>query len=68
MRAARSQFGRGGGNQGGDLTATLLSAWAYQGSGQTRRALELIGRLDDQNFGVFRKLSPGFDRRGGRSQ
>ncbi len=52
--AARAQFGHGGGNQGGDLTATLLSAWAYQGSGQTRRALELVGRLDDENFGVFR--------------
>ncbi|REF85994.1 Flp pilus assembly protein TadD [Methylovirgula ligni] len=52
--AARGQFARGGGAEGGDLTATLLTAWAYQGSGQTRRALETVDRLDDQNFSVFR--------------
>ena len=52
--AARSQFARGGGAEGGDLTATLLTAWAYQGSGQTRRALETVDRLDDENFSVFR--------------
>ncbi len=51
---ARSQFARGGGAEGGDLTATLLTAWAYQGSGQTRRALETVDRLDDENFSVFR--------------
>ena len=52
--AARWQFGRGGGGEGGDLTATLLSAWAYQGSGQTRRALDLVNKLDEDNFAVFR--------------
>jgi tetratricopeptide (TPR) repeat protein len=52
--AARGQFARGGGAEGGDLTATLLSAWAYQGSGQTRRALDLVGRLDTDNFAIFR--------------
>ncbi len=51
---ARGQFARGGGAEGGDLTATLLTAWAYQGSGQTRRALETVDRLDDENFSVFR--------------
>lgn len=51
---ARWQFGRGGGSEGGDLTATLLTALAYQGSGQTRRALDLVGHLDDENFAIFR--------------
>jgi tetratricopeptide (TPR) repeat protein len=52
--SARWHFSRDGGNEGGDLTATLLSAWAYQGSGQTRKALDVVGRLDDQNFAIFR--------------
>ncbi len=52
--AARAQFARGGAGQEGDLTAMLLSAWTYEGNHQTKRALDLLDRLHDQNFSVFR--------------
>ena len=34
--AARAQFSSGTNGQQRDLTSTLLSAWAYQGSGETK--------------------------------
>ena len=41
--AARSQLQRGGRGRSADITATLLAAWAYSGSGETNRALETMG-------------------------
>jgi len=51
--SARSHFARGANGQP-DLTATLLSAWCYAAVGSTRRALENIDQLHDDNFAVFR--------------
>ncbi|WP_036259309.1 tetratricopeptide repeat protein [Methylocapsa aurea] len=57
--AARAQFAKGGSGQQRDITATLLTAWSYQGEGNTRRALELVDRLRDESFGVFRDYHAG---------
>jgi tetratricopeptide (TPR) repeat protein len=53
--AARAQFSNGGtNNQQRDLTSILLSAWCYQGAGDTKKAYELADRLREDNFAVFR--------------
>jgi tetratricopeptide (TPR) repeat protein len=52
--AARAQFAAGASPQQRDLTSTLLTAWAYQGSGDTKKALELVDRLREENFAIFR--------------
>jgi tetratricopeptide (TPR) repeat protein len=57
--AARAQFAKGGSGHELDITATLLSAWTYAGEGDTRHALELVDRLHDENFGVFRDFHAG---------
>jgi tetratricopeptide (TPR) repeat protein len=57
--AARAHFAKGGANQQRDITATLLAAWSLQGEGNTRRALDLVDRLRDENFGVFRNYHAG---------
>ncbi len=51
--AARAHFATGAGEQT-DLTSTLLTAWSYEGSGETRRALDSVDKLSDANFDVFR--------------
>ena len=51
--AARARFARGAGDQS-DLTSTLLTAWSYAGSGETRRALDTVDKLSDDNFDIFR--------------
>jgi tetratricopeptide (TPR) repeat protein len=53
--SARAQFARNGSGQEHDLTATLLSAWTYAGSGDPKRAIDLLDRLQDRNFAVFRE-------------
>jgi Flp pilus assembly protein TadD len=57
--AARAQFAKGGAGHERDITATLLTAWSYLGSGDTKRALALVDRLKDENFGVFRDYHAG---------
>ena len=57
--AARAHFVKGGAGQQRDITATLLTAWTYVGDGNSRRALELVDRLRDENFGVFRDYHAG---------
>lgn len=52
--AARAQFANGGAGQPRDLTSVLLTAWAYQGAGETKKALDLVDRLREPNFAVFR--------------
>ncbi|QXX73427.1 Beta-barrel assembly-enhancing protease [Methylovirgula sp. HY1] len=52
--AARGQFTRGGASQEHDLTATLLTAWTYAGNHQTKKALEVLDKLHDQTFSIFR--------------
>jgi tetratricopeptide (TPR) repeat protein len=56
---ARAQFSRGGPGQERDITATLLSAWSWVGSGDERKALEACDRLGDDNFAVFRDYHAG---------
>ncbi|HYP58574.1 MAG TPA: tetratricopeptide repeat protein [Beijerinckia sp.] len=57
--AARAQFSKGGAGRERDITATLLSAWTYQGSNETKRALDLVDRLRDESFAVFRDFHAG---------
>ncbi len=56
---ARSQFAKGGPAQSHDITATLLSAWSYAGSGDEKKALDVCDRLRDDNFAVFRDFHAG---------
>jgi tetratricopeptide (TPR) repeat protein len=51
---ARAHFARGAASEPRDLTATLLTAWSYEGSGEKRKALGLIDQLNDDNFAIFR--------------
>jgi tetratricopeptide (TPR) repeat protein len=53
--AARAQFARNGSGEEGDLTATLLSAWTYAGNGDTKRALDLLDKMHDPSFEIFRE-------------
>lgn len=52
--AARREFMSGGAGRQHDVTATLLTAWAYVGQNETKRALATIDTLRDGGFGVFR--------------
>ena len=56
---ARGQFAKGGPSQQRDVTATLLTAWSYAGSGDEKKALEVCDRLRDDNFTVFRDFHAG---------
>ena len=56
---ARSQFAKGGPGQSRDVTATLLTAWSYAGSGDLKKALDACDRLRDDNFAVFRDFHAG---------
>ncbi len=51
---ARTFFANGGGGRQRDVTATLLSAWTYMGTGDVKRAVETIDQLKDDRFGLFR--------------
>ncbi|MGP8193671.1 MAG: tetratricopeptide repeat protein [Methylovirgula sp.] len=53
--AARAHFARGGASQQRDLTATLLSAWTYAGNDEIKKALDLLDKLHDPNFEIFRE-------------
>ena len=61
--AARAYFAKGGTGQQRDITATLLTAWTYAGSGNTRHALDLVDKLHGENFAVFRDYHAGAHRR-----
>ena len=56
---SRAQFSKGGPGQQRDITATLLTAWSYAGSGDEKKALETCDRLRDDNFIVFRDFHAG---------
>jgi tetratricopeptide (TPR) repeat protein len=56
---ARAQFSKGGPGQERDITALLLTAWSWAGSGDEHRALETCDRLRDDNFAVFRDFHAG---------
>ncbi|MBL8588767.1 MAG: tetratricopeptide repeat protein [Methylobacteriaceae bacterium] len=52
--AARGYFSKGGSGRARDVTATLLTAWTHAGGKEGKQAIELIDRLRDTNFEVFR--------------
>ncbi len=52
--AARAQFAKGVSGRDRDVTAILLNAWTYVGSGKVRQAIELVDKLHEDNFAVFR--------------
>ena len=56
---ARTEISRGGGNRQRDLTVALLSAWAYAGAGDGKKALETLGALKDDRFAAFRDYHMG---------
>ena len=52
--AARAHLARGGSGRARDVTATLLTAWTHAGPKENKQGLELIDRLRDSSFDVFR--------------
>ena len=57
---ARQSFGRSGRGAAADLTGTLLTAWAYAGAGDGKRAYETLNRLrGERYFNVFRDYHAG---------
>ncbi|TCR61106.1 tetratricopeptide repeat protein [Bosea sp. BK604] len=58
--SARNHLQRGGRGRSADITATLLSAWSYAGSGQTNRAMEALDRLKGEpSYNLFRDYHAG---------
>src|SRR4051794_36359996 len=48
FQAARTSLTKGGRGRQADLTATLLTAWAYAGAGEGKKALETADRLKSE--------------------
>ncbi|NBR12347.1 MAG: tetratricopeptide repeat protein [Alphaproteobacteria bacterium] len=60
FQTARNIFRRGDRNQSSDITADLLNAWSYQGSGNIKRAFEAVDRIaEEPGTKVFRLLHRG---------
>jgi tetratricopeptide (TPR) repeat protein len=57
--AARSQFNWSGNAQQRDLTAVLLTAWSYIGSGDVKKGVALVDTLNEPSFAVFRDYHAG---------
>lgn len=51
--SARGDLSQGTPNRQRDITATLLTAWAYAGAGDEKRALATVDRINDPRFKVF---------------
>jgi Flp pilus assembly protein TadD len=59
-KEARAQFAQAGRDPITNLTVTLLSAWASQGAGDTKGALDQIDKLNGPDwFAVFKDLHGG---------
>ena len=57
---ARTHLAKGGRGRAADLTATLIAAWAYAGSGDGKKALETVDRLKGERaYTVFRDYHAG---------
>ena len=54
IRRARAQIAAGDAGKARDVTSLLLTAWAYAGAGDLRRALESVDQISDPNVAVFR--------------
>src|SRR4051794_9360305 len=60
FQAARTSLTKGGRGRQADLTATLLTAWAYAGAGDGKKALETVDRLKGERaYAVFRDYHAG---------
>jgi tetratricopeptide (TPR) repeat protein len=57
--AARAQIVKNGDGPQGDLTATLLAAWTYAGGGDTKKAIDLLDKMTDPAFMIFRQYHEG---------
>ena len=59
-RTARNHLQRGGRGRAADITATLLTAWSYLGSGNSRRAIDTLERLKGEaSYNLFRDYHAG---------
>ena len=56
---ARGHFAKGGAGRARDVTAILLTAWSWVGSGEIKKALESIDRLNENNVTLFRNYHAG---------
>ena len=56
---ARAQLAKSGPSQQRDILGTLLTAWAYAGAGDEKKALEYCDKLSEENFAVFRDFHAG---------
>ena len=57
--AARTELSQGSVNGQRDITATLLTAWAFAGAGDEKRAIATMDRVNDPRFSVFRDYHAG---------
>jgi tetratricopeptide (TPR) repeat protein len=57
--AARAQLAGGDAGKAGDVTTTLLGAWSFAGLNDSRHALDLLDRIRDVSFAVFRDYHAG---------
>jgi len=59
-QTARNHLQRGGRGRAADITATLLSAWSYLGSNNSKRAIETLERLKGEpSYNLFRDYHAG---------
>lgn len=57
---ARQNFARSGKGAAADLTGTLLSAWAYAGANDAKRAMETVSKLKGERYyNTFRDYHAG---------
>ena len=57
--AARKELSSGATGRQRDLTAVLLTAWSYVGSGDVKKALSIVDSLNEPSFAVFRDFHAG---------
>jgi tetratricopeptide (TPR) repeat protein len=58
--AARTSLAKGGRGRQADITSTLLTAWAYAGGGEGKKALEAVDRLGSERaYTLFRDYHAG---------
>ncbi len=56
---AREELSRAGGGRQRDLTALVVTAWAQVGAGDVKGGLQLLERLNDERFSLFRHFHAG---------
>ena len=56
---ARTHLAKGGNTRRGDITAILLTSWAWAGSNDANKAIEAADRLNERSFALFRDFHAG---------